>query len=100
MLERGEIKDPRIGFITFTGVEVTKDMRHAKVFFSSLGGARARSKAVAGLNSARGFIRTELGKRLRLKYVPEIEFTFDESVESSARIAKLIRETKEKSSGD
>lgn len=96
MVERGEIKDPRIGFVTFTDAEVSKDLRHAKIFFSTLGNAKERAGIAEGLMSARGYIRTELGRRLRLKYVPEIEFVFDESVEAGARISKLIRQIHER----
>ena len=96
MVERGEIKDPRIGFVTFTDAEVSKDLRHAKIFFSTLGNAKERAGLAEGLRSARGYIRTELGRRLRLKYVPEIEFVFDESVEAGARISKLIHQIHER----
>lgn len=92
MLEQGEIKDPRIGFVTLTGADVSPDMRHAKVYFSSLGNSKAKARALEGLLSARGFIRTALGKTLRLKYVPEVTFVFDASVEAGARITKLINE--------
>ena len=95
MLERGEIKDPRIGFITFTDVDVSKDMRHASVYFSSLGNQKEKTSAIEGLSSARGYIRSELGRRLRMKYIPEIEFKFDESVEAAARISKLIHKLRE-----
>jgi len=90
MLGHGDIKDPRIGFITITDVDVTKDLRQARIFFSSLGSAKERADAREGLNSARGYIRSELGRRLRIKYIPEVDFRFDESVEAAARISKLI----------
>ncbi len=96
MVERGEIKDPRIGFVTFTDAEVSKDLRHAKIFFSTLGNAKERAGVADGLNSARGYIRTELGRRLRMKYVPEIEFVFDTSVEAGARISKLLHDMRER----
>lgn len=96
MLERGEIKDPRIGFVTFTDAEVSKDLRHATIYFSSLGTEENKRDAGAGLNSAKGYIRSELGKRLRLKNVPEIDFKFDASVEASARISKLIHDLHKK----
>lgn len=90
MLEKGEIKDPRIGFITLTDVDVSKDLGYAKVFFSALGDEKEKANATAGLNSARGYIRSELARRLRMKHIPEIEFKFDESVEAAARISSLI----------
>ena len=90
MLEKGEIKDPRIGFITLTDVDVSKDLGHARVFFSALGDEKEKNSAKEGLNSARGYVRSELGRRLRMKYIPEIEFKFDESVEAAARISSLL----------
>lgn len=96
MVERGQVKDPRIGFITFTDVDLSKDIKHARVYFSSLGNTKQKAAAAEGLNSARGFIRTELGKRLRLKYTPELEFKFDETVEASAKISKLLHQLRAK----
>ena len=98
MLER-EIKDPRIGFVTITDVDISADLRHCKIFFSSLGGEKQHEKALAGLQSAKGFIRSELGKRLRMKYTPEIEFHFDTSVEQGVRIAEILNKIKKESEG-
>jgi len=92
-----EIKDPRIGFTTITDVDISADLRHCKVFFSTLGEAKEHEQALAGLRSASGFIRGELGKSLRMKYTPEIEFIFDTSVESGARIEEILNEIKKKS---
>jgi ribosome-binding factor A len=92
MIEKGEIKDPRIGFVTITEVDVTADLRHARAYFSHMGGKREREQALAGLNSAAGFVRTELGHRLRLKHVPELEFKYDPTVETGARISKLLHD--------
>jgi ribosome-binding factor A len=96
MVEVGEIRDPRIGFVTFTGVEVTPDLRQAVVYYSSLGDRKAQTETGAGLTSAKGFIRSELGKRLNLKHTPDLEFKFDESVETGMRIAKLIHKIHER----
>jgi len=76
-----EIKDPRIGFITVVRVEVTPDLRNAKIFFSSLGGEEEKVQAAEGLNSASGYIRKLLGERMRFKFVPELLFRLDESTE-------------------
>jgi ribosome-binding factor A len=90
-----EIKDPRIGFVTITRVKVSKDLRFVKVYFSVLGDQSAREDSVRGLNSAVGFMRRELGRRLRLRYVPDIVFSFDPSLEHMSRLAELIQEIHE-----
>ena len=95
MVERGEVKDPRIGFVTFTEVDVSADLKHAKVFFSALGPSQV-SEAKEGLRSASGFIRAELGKRLHLKYAPQLVFEYDRSVEAGAKIAGIIHRLHEK----
>ena len=87
-----EIKDPRIGFATVTDVELSQDLRHAKVFVSVYGDEEARKETLKGLQSAGGFIRNEIGKRIRMKHVPEILFRFDQSIERGARISKLLHE--------
>ncbi len=89
---RDELKDPRIGFVTVTSVEVSPDLRHAKVFFSIYGSVEEKQQTLKALNSAQGFVRSELGKRLRLRYAPEIVFRFDESIEHGARIMELLEE--------
>jgi ribosome-binding factor A len=94
MLQR-EIKDPRIGFVTVTDVEVSKDLRNVKIFVSVYGSDQERSDTMAGLESARGYIRTEIGKRIKLRYTPEISFRFDESIARGARIMELLNEVKE-----
>ncbi len=92
---RTEIKDPRIGFVTITGVKVTTDIRYAKVFFSVYGNDESKSQSLEALEKAKGFIRSELGKRMRLRYTPEISFKFDPSIEHGAKIMKLLKEVKE-----
>jgi ribosome-binding factor A len=90
-----EVKDPRIGFVTITGVKVSRDLRSVKVYFSVLGDQSAREDSVRGLNSAMGFMRRELGRRLRLRYVPDIVFSFDPSLEHMSRLTELIQEIHE-----
>ena len=84
------IKDPRIGFVSITSVVLTADLRHAKVLVSVLGSEHERKASLAGLRSAAGFIRRELGQRLRLRYVPEIKIVYDDSIEQGTRIISLI----------
>jgi ribosome-binding factor A len=85
-----EIKDPRIAFASITFVDVAPDLRHAKVFVSVLGSESERKSTIAGLRSATGFIRRELGQRLHLKYIPEIRIIYDDSIEEGSRILSLI----------
>jgi ribosome-binding factor A len=89
---RAELKDPRVGMITLTGVEVSPDLAHAKVFFTSLGDAQQRAEAHAGLRRASGFLRSMLGARLKVHNTPELHFVYDESVESGIRLTHLIEE--------
>jgi ribosome-binding factor A len=89
-LLRTELKDPRVGMITLTGVEVSPDLGYAKVFFTTLGDAEALSRTEAGLKRAAGFLRSELGHRLKLRITPEIRFLHDASVERGVRLSKLI----------
>jgi len=94
-----QLKDPRIGFASVTDVEVSMDLRHAKVFISVLGDAQAKTDTMAGLQSAQGYVRSELGKRLQMRFTPEISFRLDESIERGTRIVTLIRKVT-KGSGD
>ena len=87
---RNELKDPRVGMITLTGVEVSPDVAHARVFFTTLGDAEALAATEAGLARAAGFVRTALGRRLKLYNVPELHFQYDASVERGVRLSKLI----------
>ena len=91
LLLRG-LKDPRIGFVTLTAVEVTTDLRHARIYFTVLGDEKAREENSRGLNSAIPFIRRELGKHLRLRFVPELTFQYDTSLEYGNRIDALLRD--------
>jgi ribosome-binding factor A len=87
-----KVKDPRIGFVTITAVEVSKNLRAAKVFYSVLGAPEDRQRAADGLASALGFIKLELGARLQLKFMPEIVFAYDPSIEYGDRIERLLME--------
>lgn len=95
MLTRGEIKDPRIGFVTLTEVVMSPDLRRATIYFSLVGDAKAQSDAETGLNSAAGFIRREIGARIRLRSRPEIVFRFDGSFEHSEKISRLLKDLEE-----
>lgn len=85
------IKDPRIGFVTITKVTVSDDCRFAKVYFSVAGTLAERESSGKGLNSAKGYIRKELGRRLRLRYTPDIVFQFDPSIEYAIHMEEVIR---------
>jgi len=87
-----ELKDPRIGFITVTGVEVTSDLSQARVFLSVLGSEEQKEETLKALARGSGFIRSELGKRIRLRHTPELLFKFDSSIEYGSRIESLLEE--------
>ena len=93
-LLRKEIRDPRIGAVTLTGAKVSKDLRHAQIFFNLLGRQESKQEVLAGLKSATGFIRAKLGKQLKLRYVPTIEFVYDESEDEARRIDQLLKQVK------
>ena len=86
------VKDPRIGFVTITGVKVTEDLRLATVYFTVIGSDAEKKASEAGLNSARGYIRKEMGKSFRMRYVPDIMFRYDAAVEYGSRIEGILRE--------
>jgi ribosome-binding factor A len=90
------LKDPRVGFVTVTGVKVTPDLRHAWVFYTSMGDDRERAGTRAGLRSARPHLRRVVGRQVRLKYLPELEFEEDVSMERGERIEALLRQLHEK----
>jgi ribosome-binding factor A len=96
-LVRLKVKDPRLGFVTITNVEVSPDLRHAKVFVSSLGTPEEASRSVDILTRAAGFLRSELFKRVRLRFAPELSFKLDRSIEHSVRISQVLRELKDES---
>ena len=89
-LLRNRIKDPRVGFASITHVEVSGDLRHAKVFVSIMGTAEEKAASMKGLKNATGYLRHELAGRIVLRYMPEISFKLDTSIEEGARILDLI----------
>lgn len=89
-----ELKDPRIGFVTVTGVEVTGDLQQATIYISVMGNEAELAETVQGLEKAKGFIRSEIGKRIRLRHTPELIFKHDESIQYGNRIEKLLKEVK------
>jgi len=89
-LLRAELRDPRVGMITLTGVEVSPDLAHAKIFFTTLGDSGALARTEAGLKGAARFLRSELGHRLKLRVTPELRFVYDASVERGVRLSRLI----------
>ncbi len=86
-----EVKDPRLGMISITDVHVSRDLSWAKVYYSQLGDDEERRATLEGLNKAKGFVRTELAKRLRVRHTPEIIFQFDPSLEQGAKMDALLR---------
>lgn len=87
-----KLKDPRVGFVTITDVEVTGDLQQAKIFLTVLGDNKAEEETLAGLEKAKGFIRSEIGKHIRLRKTPEIIFEIDRAIETGNRIERLIYE--------
>jgi ribosome-binding factor A len=87
----GELKDPRIGFVTITKVAVSDDLRVARVYYSVFGDEDQKEESYQGLESAKGYIKRELGRRVRLKYMPDIQFLFDDSLEYGEHIEELLR---------
>ncbi len=93
------LKDPRIGFVTITRVEVGPDLRQARVLFGVLGDRASREKTEAGLRQAAGFIRREVGRRIRLRHTPELSFQYDVGIEATDRVARLLEETETENEG-
>jgi ribosome-binding factor A len=91
----GELKDPRIGFVTVTRVDLSPDFSHARVLVSVLGGEQERADSLAGLQSAAGYVRHEVTQRLHLRRAPEITFVVDRSAEAAARIEELLGKVRE-----
>ena len=85
-----DLKDPRIGFVTVTDVEMTGDLREAKIYVSIMGGEEQVKSSLEGLQSALGFIRREIGQRIRLRFTPEISFALDTSLDYGDHIQKLL----------
>lgn len=91
-LLQNEIKDPRVGKVTITAVEVTRDYGHAKIFYTTLGSKEENFLAEKGLDHAKGFLRSSLSHRMKLRIIPQLHFVYDESVERGVRLSKLIDE--------
>lgn len=91
------LKDPRLGFVTITGVETTPDLRTAHVYYSVLGSAEEHEACAAALEAAAGHVRGEVGHRVRLKYTPEIVFSPDYAIVEGAKISNLLRQIANKS---
>jgi ribosome-binding factor A len=89
-----EVKDPGIHFVTVTGVETADDLRHARIFVSILGDEKTRQESMDGLERAKGFLRGELGRRLQLRYTPEIQFRLDTSLDHAMKIKGLLNQVK------
>jgi ribosome-binding factor A len=89
-LLRDEVKDPRVGRVTITAVEVSPDLSHAKVFVTHLAGREHADEAVTALQHTAGFLRTALSRRLKLYSVPQLHFVYDDSIESGIRLSQLI----------
>lgn len=89
-----DIADPRVQSVTITAARVTKDLRQARIFFNLLGAPERHSDALAGLRSASGFIRSRLSKQMNLRFVPTLEFVYDESEDEAQRIDRLLNQIK------
>ena len=89
-----EIKDPRLGFITITKVDLTKDLRYARIYFSVLGENKDKLLALKGLNSAKGYIKGLIGDRIKLRFMPQIEFRIDTSLEHTKEIYDILDKLK------
>jgi ribosome-binding factor A len=99
ILSRG-LNDPRIGFVTITAVDVVDDLSLARIFFTVMGDEKVGKDSVTGLNSAKGYIRKELGRVLTIRHIPELVFTYDHSQEYGNRIDSILREIASEHGGD
>jgi ribosome-binding factor A len=89
-----ELKDPRLGFVTVTRVELTPDLRYARVYVGALGEEGEGGASLVALKKASGFVRSLLGRRLRVRFTPEIDFRYDRGLEATDRVARLLEEDK------
>jgi ribosome-binding factor A len=94
MMIGGELKDPRIGFVTVTRVELTADLRLARIHVGVLGAEAERKKTLSALEHSAGYLRRELGRRLRLKHTPELQFRYDAGLDATERVAQLLEESR------
>ena len=85
------LKDPRVGFVTVTGVETSRDLRHATVFVSVLGGERGRVETLDGLEASRGYLQSRVHDALRMKHTPQLVFVYDETTDRAMRMERLLR---------
>lgn len=99
MLQR-DLKDPRLGFATVTDVRVSGDLQHVQVYVSILGDDASRQQTMEALESARGYVRSEIGRRVQLRLTPEITFAYDDSIERGARLLRLISEVNSEENGN
>jgi len=93
-LLRKDIRDPRVGPVTITAAKVSKDLRHARIYFNLFGDQENKQEVLTGLASANGFIRSKIGKQLKLRFVPTIDFVYDESQDEAQRIEDLLKQVK------
>jgi ribosome-binding factor A len=92
LMVASELKDPRLGFVTVTRVELTSDLRHARVYVGALGEEGEAGVSLAVLRKAAGFVRREIGRRLRIRFAPEIDFRYDRGLEAADRVARVLAE--------
>ena len=95
-----DLKDPRIGFVTVTRVELAHDLGHVRVHVGVLGGEAERRKTLAALQQASGFVRRELGKRLRIRHTPEIDFRYDKGLDATDRVAQLLEAERQRAEAE
>lgn len=95
---QSELKDPRLGFITVTGVDLTNDLSQAKIYLSVMGDEEQKKASLQALTRSTGFLRSELGKRIRLRKVPELIFKFDESIDYGSKIESLLHQLSQENS--
>ena len=95
-----DLKDPRVGFVTVTGVKTSPDLRHARVYVSVLGDESTREASIDGLRSAHGYLQRRLAAELTLKHTPSLSFEYDESVDRGMRISRLLHEHQDATEGD
>lgn len=88
-----DLKDPRVGFVTVTAVDTSADLRHARVFVSVLGDEQQRENSLRGLTSSHGYLQARVGRELRMKHTPLLEFAYDDTADRGMRITELLRET-------
>lgn len=94
------VKDPRVGMVTITGVKLSPDLKHATIFVSAHGDAAAQARTLAGLTSARTYLQSQAGRRLGLRFTPELRFEVDPSIDAAARLDQLLREAQVRPSDD